>query len=324
MDQPPAQYRIRKRRRVHRRHWKSRLSCVALGLVPLAAMLLLSSLGRRRHLPFASDDSRMPAHSEARPVYPYSIIRGGAYSPAELISAADRDPVVAAHYAGFPARRARIVRLREDKQAYVSFRLGSRIYWTNHRVRLHAGEQVLSDGLHLARARCGNRVSDVPLQPTAPREPDAAVWDTPENEAVLSEEAEGETPPPPAAGTASEVSSPVLLPAAVRSGGSTPPFWYSSPASMFSLLVRPRPAAPPPASAPPYIAGITATVPSFTASGPEPPPLIFKPLPLRPGPPQVHWSSRQQDVSAPEPATIWTAALAAAILFSSRGRRRIQ
>src|SRR5215813_14195616 len=40
-------------------------------------------------------------HQRIRPVYPHSIIPGGAYSPAELTDALDRDPVAAAHYSGF-------------------------------------------------------------------------------------------------------------------------------------------------------------------------------------------------------------------------------
>src|SRR5690242_20581611 len=36
-----------------------------------------------------------------RPVYPYSIIPGGAWSQPELRSALSRDPVAAEHYKGF-------------------------------------------------------------------------------------------------------------------------------------------------------------------------------------------------------------------------------
>src|ERR1035441_7839817 len=36
-----------------------------------------------------------------RAIYPYSVIRGGAYSTAELVAALRADPMAAAHYAGF-------------------------------------------------------------------------------------------------------------------------------------------------------------------------------------------------------------------------------
>jgi hypothetical protein len=112
-------------------------------------------------------------------LFPYSVIPGGAHNRHELLEALQREPVVAAHYVGFAAGQARIVRLTHDRFAYVSYRLGNRIYWTKKKVRLHEGETLLSDGASLARARCGNRVSDVALGPTSPQEPTEKVWNTP-------------------------------------------------------------------------------------------------------------------------------------------------
>ncbi len=42
-----------------------------------------------------------PASRSLRPNYPYSVIPGGAYSPAELQSAAQRDALINSHYADF-------------------------------------------------------------------------------------------------------------------------------------------------------------------------------------------------------------------------------
>jgi len=114
-----------------------------------------------------------------RPVYPYSVIPGGAHSSRELMEAAQREPVVAAHYAEFAVGNARVIRLAHDRQAYVSYRLGSRIYWTKKKVTLHRGETLLSDGKHLARTRCGNRISEIPAEPTSPSEPEAKVLNQP-------------------------------------------------------------------------------------------------------------------------------------------------
>jgi len=44
---------------------------------------------------------------------------------------------------------------------------------------LHAGETLLSDGEHLARTRCGNRVSEVPRAPVSSDEPEETAGDVP-------------------------------------------------------------------------------------------------------------------------------------------------
>jgi hypothetical protein len=44
---------------------------------------------------------------------------------------------------------------------------------------LHQGEAVLSDGKHLARTRCGNRISDVAMAPVSPQEPPQKLLSTP-------------------------------------------------------------------------------------------------------------------------------------------------
>lgn len=44
---------------------------------------------------------------------------------------------------------------------------------------LHKGEILLTDGEHLARTRCGNRVSETPTEPTSPSEPKEIVLNDP-------------------------------------------------------------------------------------------------------------------------------------------------
>jgi len=109
--------------------------------------------------------------SAARPLYPYSVIPGGVASRAELTYAVFHDPVVAGHYADFDLAKARIVRLDRDRAVYVSYRLGDRVYWTKKTLRLFKGEALITDGVHEARTRCGNRLSDTPLGPVSPLEP---------------------------------------------------------------------------------------------------------------------------------------------------------
>jgi hypothetical protein len=92
-------------------------------------------------------------------------------SSRELQAAIQNDSVVSSHYSDFNVRSAHLIWLAKERQAFVSYRLGDRIFWTTRKVTLRAGETLLTDGMHLARTRCGNRISDVPVAPTSPAEP---------------------------------------------------------------------------------------------------------------------------------------------------------
>jgi hypothetical protein len=120
------------------------------------------------------------AHTQAsRPVYPYSVVPGGVEDVKGLKWAAEHDPVVAAHYAGFDYAKAQVVRLTLNRTVYVSYRIGNRIYWTRHRVTLHKGETVITDGTMTARTRCANRVEETPQQEASPNEPTPEKMDQP-------------------------------------------------------------------------------------------------------------------------------------------------
>lgn len=117
--------------------------------------------------------------AQNRPAFPYSVVPGGVRDAHELKWAAEHDPVVAAHYAGFDYEHARVVRLVLARTAYVSYRIGNRVYWTRHRVSLKKGETILTDGKIIVRARCGNRVETLPQQANAEIEPPYAKFDQP-------------------------------------------------------------------------------------------------------------------------------------------------
>lgn len=104
--------------------------------------------------------SPVAASTPARLVYRYSVLPGGVRSAAELALKLRADPVAAAHYAGFDVAAARIVRVEKSRLVHVSYRIGDNIYWTRNTVRLAVGEELISDGTHLVRARCGNRIAD--------------------------------------------------------------------------------------------------------------------------------------------------------------------
>lgn len=114
-----------------------------------------------------------------RAVYPYSVVPGGVQSPEELEQAAAHDKVVAAHYAGFDFKRARVIELKQPQLMYLSYRMRDKIYWTSKRIRLHAGEKVISDGKMIARTRCANQVSESAKNAVSPEEPPAEKFDQP-------------------------------------------------------------------------------------------------------------------------------------------------
>ena len=116
---------------------------------------------------------------ENRRAYPYSVVSGGVRDVQELKWAAEHDPVVASHYAGFDYDHARVVRLVLARTAYISYRIGNKVYWTRHRVSLKKGETLITDGKITARSRCGNRVEEVPQQATSSLEPPAIKFEEP-------------------------------------------------------------------------------------------------------------------------------------------------
>jgi hypothetical protein len=110
--------------------------------------------------------------------YPFSVVPGGVYSPAE-IRYADRDSLVHKHYAGLDLKAVRMVQLTADKYQYASYRFEDKIYWTRKQLRIPKGELLLTDGQNYVRARCGNRLSDLPQLQVSPHEPAANLLSLP-------------------------------------------------------------------------------------------------------------------------------------------------
>jgi len=119
------------------------------------------------------------AERSLRPNYPYSVIPGGAYSPAELRVANEKDTVVRDHYAGFNLHAVQLVTLTADRYQYVSFRMNNRVFWTHKKLRIPKGAILLTDGSNYARTRCGNRLSSTPQANTTPLEPSAELLSMP-------------------------------------------------------------------------------------------------------------------------------------------------
>jgi len=188
------------RRRPTRRHLRNRkvrrvllavfcaglaIGCASVALKELSPSLFRGSRSAADRRDMAgSGNVLLPAMDslrgrENRPIYPYSVVSGGVRDAGELKWAADHDPVVRSHYKGFDYEHARIVRLVLARTAYISYRIGNKVYWTRHRVTLKKGETVITDGKMTARTRCGNKVEEVPQQETSALEPPAAKFDEP-------------------------------------------------------------------------------------------------------------------------------------------------
>jgi hypothetical protein len=147
-------------------------------------LYLLPLLSRQANRIVAARRSVSALHpvktAPSRPVYPYSVIRGGAYSADELTDALDRDPVAARHYAGFRQSAVYMTASTFTVPVFLSYRIADTVYWTSRPVRLPKGETLLTDGEHYARARCGNRISPIPQTPVNDTEPAQEVMNTPQ------------------------------------------------------------------------------------------------------------------------------------------------
>ena len=115
----------------------------------------------------------------SRAVYPFSVIPGGVYSSAEFVDAVTADGTVGAHYEDIVPAAMHVERVTGPRAAYMSYRIGDRIYWTKRKLALADGEHVLTDGRVTVRARCGNRLSEEPMQPTSEAEPPVQAFETP-------------------------------------------------------------------------------------------------------------------------------------------------
>ena len=165
------------------RRFTGYLVCWSLCLAALLVALVIGASQDKNRLPkqISSKEHIAAARSiRERKIYPLSVIGGGAYSAEELNRARRLDSVVSAHYADF-GKHPVVRQTPKDLLVYVSYRKSDTVYWTRTKRRIPKGESVLSDGKNLARARCGNRLSFTPQQPTSPeKELSEEAFNTPE------------------------------------------------------------------------------------------------------------------------------------------------
>jgi hypothetical protein len=189
------------RRRRHRsstQNHRRRALVVLLGCVGLAIALVAVALTLppRSDAPVVSGENDAPVSfgaaplddapftadlvgdsSDAYPIYRYSVVAGGVHSLKDVERAVESDPTVRAHYSSVSIANLKVVHAPARREAYMSYRIGDRVYWTSKKIALAQGEAVLTDGRTTIRARCGNLVSDVAMSPTSGEEPPSSAFD---------------------------------------------------------------------------------------------------------------------------------------------------
>ncbi len=140
------------------------------------------SKAARQELGFVSTPAKKPHRvyvSRIPGVYPYSVVPGGVQSADSLKNAVASDQAVSRHYAHFDYNHAHLFRLEQARDVYVSYRIRDSIFWTQKRIHLQAGELLLTDGKIMARAKCGNQISDTAKPDISNEEPDESVLEEP-------------------------------------------------------------------------------------------------------------------------------------------------
>ena len=326
----PSALRIQQRRR-----FKHRLAAVIFAVI--AACALAFAIGPQQDpaanapemhvLPgLAATGSDTPA---ARRVYRYSIVPGGAANGAELVHAVRSDRVVAAHYAGFDVQHARAVTVTRPRAVHVSYRKGDKVYWTAKKTTLKAGETLLTDGRNEMRARCANRISDVPRFPVEAHGPIPESLDKVVDDHGI--ETEGEIAfvdaPEPEVDLPGQSFRPVWPdsdhPVPVNPDRSRPPLAFERPPGMpwpsFGWPgVPPQFTETPETPEPPVIT--FATPPPLSGWVDLPPDLVPQPDPVPPTPPPNPPLDLPPPADVPEPGTPWLAAIALVAMLGLRRR----
>ena len=158
-----------------------------------------------------------------RPRDRFAVIPGG-------ITCDDLATIVAI-YPTFESTKCKMIKLAADADVYVAYRRNGKMYWTQKKVHLATGEEVVTDGTLFIRARCGNNFSSTAKKPTEINSPTGAELETPDTEPIPTPaETSSLTPPSLLTPEFSEPSPPVETeqPPSVE-GGQGPPIEYPYP-----------------------------------------------------------------------------------------------
>jgi hypothetical protein len=332
--------RLQFRRRVLATMFAGIAACAAaFAMTPAQAPAAASPADAAAVAPLAATLPVSATTPVVRRVYRYSVVPGGAADRAELERIVRRDKVVAAHYAGFDVERARPVTVSAPRAVHVSYRKGDKIYWTSRKVMLQVGETLLTDGRNEMRARCANRISDLPRFPVEPHAPSPGSLDELGDDGTAGEITYVNAPEPAPDGDLPELTGePFKL------------VWPANPAPVDNprpgrtpLAGEPAPGLPWPqtgwlgsAGLPP-LAGATPADQLLASSTPPPlsravtvlpdvtdiDPFIPQRDPSQPAPPSNPPLDVPQPADVPEPASPWLLAGALAAKLAQRRKRQV-
>ena len=282
------------------------------------ATLSFGSCSRLSHSPselFFHKTGRTAYKVDApRKVYRYSVVPGGVYTGDELQRARRVDPVVTAHYSDF-GDAVTVNKLASDMYVYVSYRKANRVYWSAKKHKIGKGEAVLTDGKHLARTRCGNRLSLTPQTPVAKLEPN-------ELNGLVDDPLMASLPPPPLFLPPSGSGTPALVPGGYTGAAPAPvPNSVPSVSGAETPIGGSGAIVPPPSTAfVPPVLPLAPTTPTGPG-GPTTPPTGPTTPPDTPGNPTTPVTPVVPVTPIPEPsesALLLIAALAAPWLWRKR------
>lgn len=221
-----------------------------LALLPLIGIAIWATHNADRSLatviPPAGVESIYQSHSPklerrvtenrlARPVYPLSVIPGGAYSVAELRAYLNKDPVAKhsfdamAQRMGDPAllSHLQVKQLTKPVRMFTQLRVGDKLYSSSNPVTVQAGESGFvhePTGDLVARARCGNvMMMTVPAREARIAPPaETSVCEQPRPRVVVSEAVGARPVPAPLPVVMPPAALPVLPPMPLQAAALPP------------------------------------------------------------------------------------------------------
>lgn len=124
-------------------------SIIILFILLFGQHSVLNTKPRTMGVPYVGTTKTARMSTKAHEVYHYSVVPGGVWTPIQ---------------AGLPG--GKLEKVTKSFKAYVNYRRNGRVLWTRKQLMIRAGEYVVADGKNMVRARCGNRISLVPMIPT--------------------------------------------------------------------------------------------------------------------------------------------------------------
>ena len=169
------------------------VATILLGVAAFAAMLLFptdTAFTLRTKPPVAPDVTQTVSKHDKD--CHFAVVCGGVHSVAQLLAL--HEPM----YDHLDRSKLHEEMIGEDIWVFMTYRKGGRVYSTKHKVLVHRGEWVITDGTYFLLERCGNlfTLDILEANPTSELEPSPAeLGDISDEETVApTENSETSTP----------------------------------------------------------------------------------------------------------------------------------